>query len=113
MDGFAPFKKCKHTCYNLFHKIWFLIWHIICIGVILGPKKPKDFDSFLWTLVEELLELTSDVQAFDITTNAMFTLLAFLIVIFGDMPAILMVQNVLDKIYLNSRCYGQHSLCPT
>ena len=98
-DGFAPFKKRKHTCwpliifnYNLPPEIRFLIRHIICIGVIPGPKKPKDFDSFLWPLVEELLELMSGVRAFDITANAMFTLRAFLILVFGDMLAISMVM---------------------
>ena len=100
-DGFAPFKKRKHTCwpliifnYNLPPEIRFLIRHIICIGVIPGPKKPKDFDSFLWPLVEELLELTSGVRAFDIVANAMFTLRAFLILVFGDMPAISMVMRM-------------------
>ena len=68
-DGFAPFKRQKHTCwplilfnYNLPPEIRFLIQHIvICVGVIPGPKKPKDFDSFLWLIVEELLELSSGV----------------------------------------------------
>ena len=97
MDGFTPFKKHKHTFwpliifnYNLPPKIQFLIQHIICIGVIPGPKKPKDFDSFLW-LIEELLELASGVWAFDVTAETMFTLRAFLIIAFGDMPAISMV----------------------
>ena len=99
MDGFAPFKRRKHTCwplilfnYNLPLEIWFLIQHIICIGVIPGPRKPKDFDSFLWLLVKELLKLSLGVRAFDVTTETMFALWAFLILIFGDMPAISMVM---------------------
>ena len=82
-DGFAPFKRQKHTCwplilfnYNLPQEIWFLIQHIICIGVIPGPRKPKDFNSFLWLLVEGLLKLSSGVQAFDVTTETMFALQA-------------------------------------
>lgn len=100
-DGFAPFKKRKHTCwplilfnYNLPPEIRFLIQHIICIGVIPGPKKPKDFDSFLWLIVEELLELSAGVRAFDVTTETMFALRAFLILVFGDMPAISMVMRM-------------------
>ena len=100
-DGFAPFKKRKHTCwplilfnYNLPPEIRFLIQHLICIGVIPGPKKPKDFDSFLWPLIEELLELSSGVRAFDVTTETLFTLRAFLILVFGDMPAISMVMRM-------------------
>ena len=100
-DGFAPFKKRKHTCwplilfnYNLPPEIRFLIQHIICIGVIPGPKKPKDFDSFLWPVVEELLDLSSGVRAFDVTAPAMFSLRAFLIHAFGDMPAISMVMRM-------------------
>jgi hypothetical protein len=73
--------------------IW-MTWHIICIGVIPGPKKPKDFDSFLWLLVEELLKLSSGVQAFDVTTETMFALWAFLILVFGDMPTISMVMRM-------------------
>lgn len=100
-DGFAPFKRRKHTCwplilfnYNLPPEIRFLIQHIICVGVIPGPKKPKDFDSFLWLIVEELLELSSGVRAFDVTDEAMFSLRAFLILVFGDMPAISMVMRM-------------------
>ena len=99
-DDFAPFKKWKHTCwplllvnYNLPLEICFLIQHLICICIIPGPKKPNDFDSFLWLLVEELLELSSGVQAFNVT-ETMFTLRAFLILLFGDMPAILMVMQM-------------------
>ena len=100
-DGFAPFKRRKHTCwplilfnYNLPPEIRFLIQHIICVGVIPGPKKPKDFDSFLWLLVEELLELSTGVRAFDVLTETMFSLRAFLILTFGDMPAMSMVMRM-------------------
>lgn len=98
-DGFTPFKKWKHTCwplilfnYNLPPEIHFLIQHLICIGIIPGPKKPKDFDSFLWPLIKEFLVLSLGVWAFDVMSETMFTLRAFLILIFGDMPAISMVM---------------------
>ena len=100
-DGFAPFKRRKHTCwplivfnYNLPPEIRFLLQHILCIGVIPGPKKPKDFDSYIWLLVKELLKLSSGVRAFDVTAEAMFSLRAYLILVFGDMPAISMVMHM-------------------
>lgn len=72
MDGFTPFRRRKHTCwpiilfnYNLPPDIRFHLEYILCVAVIPGPKKPKDFDSFLWPLVQELLELEIGVRAFD------------------------------------------------
>jgi hypothetical protein len=61
-DGFAPFNKRKSTAwpiiifnYNLPPDIRFLIDNILSLGVIPGPRKPQDFDSFLWPFVQELL----------------------------------------------------------
>jgi len=71
-DGFAPFRRCKQTCsplllynYNLPPEICFHLQYILCIGVIPSPKKPKDFDSFFWPALEELLKLAMGVRAFD------------------------------------------------
>jgi thiol-disulfide isomerase/thioredoxin len=100
-DGFAPFKKRKQTCwplllfnYNLPPDIRFHLHNLLCIGVIPGPNKPKDFDSFLWPLVEELLKLTIGVPAFDVTKSEAFALRAYLILNFGDMPAMAMVMRM-------------------
>jgi Transposase family tnp2 len=98
-DGFAPFRRRKSTAwplilfnYNLPPEIRFHLCHILCVGVILGPKKPKDFDSFLWPLVVELLRLQNGVRAFDVITMELFALHAHLILCFGDMPAVSMVM---------------------
>ena len=98
-DGFCPFQKCKKTCwpiliynYNLPPEIRFWICHILCIGVVPGPYKPKDFDSFLWPLVEELLKLAARIKAFDLSSDEIFALCAFLILVFGDIPAVSMVM---------------------
>ena len=98
-DGFCPFKRRKQTCwpllmfnYNLPPEVHFWLRHTICLGVIPGPKKPKDFDSFLWPVVEELLELAKGVKAYDVLTSEVFALQAYLILIFGDMPAVSMVM---------------------
>jgi Transposase family tnp2 len=63
-DGFGPFKRRTKTAwpiiifnYNLPPKEWFLKGNIIRIGVIPGPKKPCNFDLFLWPLVQELLQV--------------------------------------------------------
>ncbi|RDB24679.1 hypothetical protein Hypma_008169 [Hypsizygus marmoreus] len=98
---FAPFKKWKHTAwplllfnYNLPPEIQFHLQYIMCIGVIPELKKPKDFDSFLWPCIEELLKLFLGVKAFDVTSATLFALHAYLIFVFGDMLAIAMVMRM-------------------
>jgi hypothetical protein len=100
-DGFGPFKHCTKTAwpiilfnYNLPPKEQFLKQNIIRIGVIPGPKKPCDFDSFLWPLVQELLQLAIDVSAFDAIIKTLFLLHAYLIIVSGDIPAVLMIMRM-------------------
>jgi hypothetical protein len=94
-DGFGPFKRRKHTCwplilfvYNLPPEIRCQLASILGLGLIPGPKAPKDFDSYLLPFVEELLKLARGVPAFDAEDQRMFILCAYLILVFGDMPAI-------------------------
>ena len=75
-------------------EIRFWIRHILCIGVVPGPYKPKDFDSFLWPLVMELLKLAAGIKAFDLSSDEIFALRAFLILVFGDIPAVSMVMRM-------------------
>lgn len=100
-DGFAPFKRRKQTCwplifynYNLPPDIRFLLQYILCVGVVPGPYKPKDFDSFFWPAAVELLRLAKGVSAFDLSTSEIFILRAYLILIFGDMPAVSMMMHM-------------------
>ncbi|OBZ65551.1 hypothetical protein A0H81_14386 [Grifola frondosa] len=100
-DGFAPFKHRKSTSwpiilynYNLPPEIHFHKENIIPLGEVPGPKKPIDFDSFLWPIVEELLHLEVGVRAWDAHTTAHFILCAFLIIVAGDIPAISMVMHM-------------------
>jgi hypothetical protein len=100
-DGFAPFNKRKSTTwpiivfnYNLPLEIQFHVSHILALGVIPGPKKPQDFDSFLWPFLQELIRLTHGVRSFGILDSAFFTLRAYLILVFGDIPAISMVMRM-------------------
>ena len=98
-DGFGPFKCHTKTAwpvilfnYNLPPKEWFLKRNIILIGVIPGTNKPGDLDSSLWPLVQELLQLKIGVSVFDAIMKTVFLLHAFLIVVFGDIPAVLMIM---------------------
>ena len=100
-DGFAPFHRCKNTCwplilfnYNLPPDIHFHLKHILCVAIIPGPKKPVNFNSFLWPLVEELLKLEIGVHAYDPLQSELFKLHVYLIQVFGDIPAILMVMQM-------------------
>lgn len=100
-DGFAPFNKRKSTTwpiilfnYNLPPDIRFHVSNILALGVIPGPKKPQDFDSFLWPFLQELICLTHGVRSFSALEGTFFTLRAYLILVFGDIPAISMVMRM-------------------
>lgn len=100
-DGFGPFKRRTKTSwpvvlfnYNLPPEERFLKKNIISVGNIPGPKKPADLDSFLWPLIQELLQLEIGVSAFDVISNVVFLLHAFLIVVFGDIPAVSMLMRM-------------------
>jgi hypothetical protein len=100
-DGFAPFRRRKATAwplivynYNLPPEVRFRKEHVLCLGVVPGPKKPKDMDSFLYPLVEELLQLAVGIRAFDVLQSSLFALHAYLIVVSGDIPALSMLLNI-------------------
>jgi len=100
-DGFAPFKKQKHTAwillvfnYNLPPDERFQKDNILCIGIIPGPKKPHDADSFIYPLMQELLELSTGVSAYDALSCSIFALRAYLITAFGDIPAVSMLMHM-------------------
>jgi hypothetical protein len=108
-DGFAPFKRRKNTAwplivfiYNLPPELRILIDNIFSLGIIPGPKKPIDADSFLWPFVQELFRLMYGVRAFDILSSKLFSLHAYLILAFGDIPAMSMIM----------RMKGHNGFCP-
>jgi hypothetical protein len=99
-DGFAPFKKRKNSSwafilfnYNLPPDTRFHIQNILALGAV-GPNKPVDADSFLWPAVQELLRLLVGVRAFDILSSEIFVLRAFLLLVFGDIPAVSFLMNM-------------------
>lgn len=66
LDGMCPFKRRKNSCwpiilinYNLPPEIRTHLQNLICVGVIPGPHSPKDINSFLQPLIDELLQLAS------------------------------------------------------
>jgi hypothetical protein len=100
-DGFAPHKHCTKTCwpvvgfdYNLPPNVRFHQENIIPLGTIPGPKKPQDFGSFIWPLMEELLQLELGVKAYDALSETLFILHAYLIVVFGDIPAMSLLMRM-------------------
>jgi hypothetical protein len=96
LDGFAPFKRRSNSAwpvilfnYNLPPDLRTHLDHILCYGIIPGPKSVKDVDSFLVPLLNELAELSEGVDgALDLTAREFFVLRAYLILLFGDIPAI-------------------------
>ena len=100
-DGFCPFRRRKATAWPLvlfnyncppetrFHKE-----NKIDLGIIPGPNKPKDFDSFAWPAFEELMRLQCGVRAFDVLADEFFLLRAYLLLVFGDIPAMSMVMRM-------------------
>ena len=103
-DGFSPFKgrlSKKHTAwpllffnYNLPPELRFHKRHLLCAGIVPGPKKPWDMDSYLYPAVEELIRLALGITAFDALSCTLFVLHAYLILAFGDIPAIALVMRM-------------------
>jgi hypothetical protein len=100
-DGFCPFKRRQVTAwplvlfnYNLAPEIRFHGGNKIDLGTIPGPNKPKDFDSYLWPVFEELMRLQYGVRAFDVLADEFFLLRGYLVLVFGDIPAMSMVMRM-------------------
>ena len=100
-DGFAPFKRQKLTMwillvfnYNLPPEKRFQKDNILCVRIIPGPKKPLDADSFIYSLVSELLELAAGVSTYDALSRSRFDLHAYVITVFGDIPTVSMLMHM-------------------
>ena len=100
-DGYGIFTRGQATAwplimfnYNLPPEIRFHSDNLLALGVIPGPKKPADVDSFLIPLAEELFQLAAGVKAYDVLSSSHFNLRAFLLVVFGDFPAVSMLMKM-------------------
>ncbi|KAG8988522.1 hypothetical protein FRB90_002697, partial [Tulasnella sp. 427] len=80
--------------YNLPPEIRFHLDNILCLGVIPGLKQAKDSNSFLWPFVEEMLSLAKGVVAFDALAKESFVLHAYVILAFGDIPAVAKLMHM-------------------
>jgi hypothetical protein len=84
--------------------------------VIPGPKQCKDLNSFLIPLLDELLELEEGVKTSGLTPEGKcypFVLRAFIIIGFGDIPAIAKLLFIKGHNVLTPcrACYIQGVLC--
>ena len=109
LDGFPIFNKRNLSAwpvilinFSLPPDIRTHLIHLLCYGVIPSPKAVKDIDSFLYPLNCELEKLARGITSLDLRSKEMFLLRAFLILIFGDMPAIAKVM----------RMKGHNGFCP-
>lgn len=99
-DGFNPFKtRGKASCwplmlliFNLSPQIRYQLKHNRPLGIISGH--PWDFDSFLYPMYEELVQLVHGVQAYERARDFIVALRAYLILIFGDMPAVAGIMRI-------------------
>lgn len=93
-DGFQVFKRSGKTCWpllylncNLHENSRFHFANVICVGIIPGPKKPKNFDSFMYLPAQELNKLAVGVLTFDALDRELFTMRAFAPFGCADLPA--------------------------
>lgn len=74
--------------YNLPPQIHTHLRNLICIGIIPGPKQPKDLESFLSPLDDESVELAYGVKTFNAIERSTFDLHAYVLFKLGDIIAI-------------------------
>lgn len=114
-DGFQLFKKGKHTAWpllyinnNLAPSIRYKRSNAICVGLIPGPRKPKEHDSFMYVVVQDLAQAALGTPAYDAVDDEMFTLRIYGPLKCGDIPA-------MASAYTGGKHHGaQHPcrMCP-
>jgi hypothetical protein len=96
-DGFLLFKRRRKgpsatpillQNYNLPPRMRISITKLICLGILPGPRPPKDYQSFLEPVDEELATLAMGVRTFDALDRVNFDLRAYVIFEHGDIVAI-------------------------
>ncbi|KAG8705736.1 hypothetical protein FRC08_001487 [Ceratobasidium sp. 394] len=90
--------------------------HVLCVGIVPGPKQCKDLNSYLIPVIEELLELERGLNCGGFTPDGNeynFVLRAFIIIIFGDIPALtkLLLMKGHNGITPCRACYMQGTRC--
>lgn len=96
--------------YNLPPQIWTHHENLICVGIILGPKQPKDPGSFLALLDDEAAKLAYGVRTFEAKKETMFNMHAYFVFKLGDMIVIEKFLSIkgYNKIYpcLSCKIWG-------
>ena len=57
-----------------------------------GPQKALELGLICWPLIQELIQLELGIKAFDVISQALFLLHAYLILVFGDIPTMALVM---------------------
>lgn len=93
-DGFQLFRRGKHTAWpllfinnNLSPQERYKVSNCLSAGLIPGPRKPKDHDSFTFVVVQELVAAAVGANAYDALEDEMFMLRVFCPWKCGDLPA--------------------------
>lgn len=79
LDGFCPHDNHSTTCWplilfnlNLPPDVRIHTEELLSLGLVPGPRKAKDFDLFLFPMVEELMELSIGIRTWDAETGSFF-----------------------------------------
>ncbi|CAG8698428.1 15955_t:CDS:10 [Gigaspora margarita] len=75
------------------------------LGNKIGPKAPKDFNSFLRPLVDELKLLQDSVPCIDSVTENSFTLYAHILSFSGDLLALAKVMYMTGHNFYKAYCF--------
>lgn len=84
--------------YNLCPQIRTHLRNLIWVGIIPGPKQPKDLESFLLPLDDEAAELAYGVKMFHAVRQTSFDLHAYFLFKLGDIVAV--------EKFLNIKCHN-------
>lgn len=80
--------------YNLPPQIRTHLRNLICVGIIPGPKQPKDLESFLSPLDDEAAELAYGVKTFHAVEQMSFDLHGYFLFKLGDIVAVERFLNI-------------------
>ncbi|KIO25445.1 hypothetical protein M407DRAFT_75728 [Tulasnella calospora MUT 4182] len=81
-------------------------WNVICVGLIPGPRKPKEHDSFMYVVVEDLAKAALGAPAYDAHEDCMFNLRVYSPLKCGDIPA-------MASAYTGGKHHGAEHPCRT
>lgn len=109
LDGCTIFNRRKHSAwpvilinFNLPPKIRTHLRWLLCYAVIPAPTMVKNLDSYLTPLYEELSQLSKGETTLDPWAEEFFWFHVYLILAFGDYPAISKLMHM----------KGHNGLCP-